>query len=221
MTASEPLRAERAPAGTPDELLAVAERLFAERGVENVALTQIVAESGQKNRSALHYHFGSRGDVLTAVLNRRLAPINARREAELDALPPSPGPAAVLRAAAWALGETVVAEPWGADYVTILAQVLFHPRLLGRDAVDEALLTGVRRARRMATAAVPRQPAELVGRRLAWFNETVVFALARWVRDTPPARRTRVAAEDLVDQLTAYGAAGLAAPAPSSEDPLP
>ena len=193
MTASEPLRAERAPAGTPDELLAVAERLFAERGVENVALTQIVAESGQKNRSALHYHFGSRGDVLTAV----------------------------LRAAAWALGETVVAEPWGADYVTILAQVLFHPRLLGRDAVDEALLTGVRRARRMATAAVPRQPAELVGRRLAWFNETVVFALARWVRDTPPARRTRVAAEDLVDQLTAYGAAGLAAPAPSSEDPLP
>ena len=221
MRLAEDLRQDRAVAGTPDELLSVAERLFASRGVENVALTQIVAVSGQKNRSAVHYHFGSRAGVLTAVLNRRLDPINARREAELDALPAAPTLAQVLRATAAPLGEVAVVEPWGADYVTILAQVIFHPQLLGQDAVDDALLTGVRRARRLMTSALPRLAPEIVASRLAWFNETVVFALARWVRDTPPARRTRVAAEDLVDQLTAYGAAGLAAPAPSSEDPLP
>jgi len=128
------------PCGTPEELLAVAERLFAERGVENVALTEVVVASGQKNRSALHYHFGSRDGVLTAVLNRRLESINARREAALDALPPSASLAAIVRATMMALVEVVEREPWGGDYIAILAQVMFHPRLLGRQAVNDALL---------------------------------------------------------------------------------
>lgn len=211
----------RAVAGTPDELLSVAERLFAERGVENVALTQIVAVSGQKNRSALHYHFGSRGGVLSAVLNRRLAPINALREAALDALPERPSLPALLRAATWALAEVVLSEPWGADYVTILAQVMYHPRLLGGDAVDGALLTGVRRVRRLVGAALPDLPPDLLARRLAWLNETVVFALARWVRDTPPAARARADAGALIDQLIDFGAAGLAAPATAQSEPRP
>ena len=65
---------------TPHELLDLAERMFAERGIEHVALTQIVAASRQRNRSALHYHFGSREGVLSALLDRRLAPINAKAE---------------------------------------------------------------------------------------------------------------------------------------------
>jgi hypothetical protein len=70
-------------------------------------------------------------------------------------------------------------------------------------------------------AALPGLPAETVGQRLAWFNETVVFALARWARDTPPAGRTRAAADALIGQLTAYGAAGVAAPLPPSSNAEP
>jgi AcrR family transcriptional regulator len=198
--------------GTPSELLDIAERLFAERGVDNVPLTEIVTASGQKNRSALHYHFGSREGVLTAVLNRRLAPINARREAALDALPPAPTVALIIRATMRALVEVVEAEPWGADYIAILAQVMFHPKLLGRRAVDDALLTGVRRSRRLVCQAAPDLTAKLIRRRLDWLNETVVFALARWVRDTPPEARSKIAGDGLIGQLTAYGAAALTAP---------
>lgn len=201
---------------TPLELLDIAERLFAERGVENVALIEIVAASGQKNRSALHYHFGSREGVLTAVLNRRLAPINERREAALDTLPISAAVADIIRATMEALVEVVEDEPWGANYIAILAQVMFHPKLLGRRAVDDALLTGVRRARRLVCQAAPEIPAKVIGRRLDWLNETVVFALARWVRDTPSEARTKAAAEGLIDQLTAYGSAGLTAPLSNS-----
>lgn len=200
------------------ELLDIAERLFAERGVENIALTEIVAASGQKNRSALHYHFGSRDGVLSAVLNRRLAPINERREAALDALSDTTTVAEIIRATMRALVEVVQDEPWGADYIAILAQVMFHPQLLGRQAVDEALLTGVRRARRLVGQAAPQTPVDEIGHRLAWFNETVVFALARWVRDTPSPARTRSAASALISQLTAYGAAALTAPPPSQEE---
>jgi AcrR family transcriptional regulator len=194
------------------ELLDVAERLFAERGVENVALTEIVTASGQKNRSAVHYHFGSRDGVLTAVLSRRLAPINVRREAALDALPSKSTLAQVIRATMQALIEVVEAEPWGADYIAILAQVMFHPRLLGQRAVDDALLTGVRRARRLVCQAAPHVPVDVISRRLDWLNETVVFALARWVRDTPPEGRSQAGATGLINQLTTYGAAALAAP---------
>ncbi|HLK24317.1 MAG TPA: TetR family transcriptional regulator, partial [Caulobacteraceae bacterium] len=72
MGAADAIRASE-PHGTTAELLDLAERMFAEGGVENVALTQIVAASSQRNRSALHYHFGSREGVLSALLDRRLA----------------------------------------------------------------------------------------------------------------------------------------------------
>src|SRR5580698_1694985 len=93
---------------TIDGLLATAERLFAAEGVANVALTQIVAASGQKNRSALHYHFGSRGGVLGAVMDRRLGPINTRRLALIEALPANADLHDILAANIAALGLTVV-----------------------------------------------------------------------------------------------------------------
>lgn len=206
----------RTEAGTADELLNVAERLFAERGVENVALTQIVAASGQKNRSALHYHFGSRDGVLTAVLNRRLGPINARREALLSALPAAAGPIEVLRAMIGGLGEIAIEEPWGPDYLSILAQVMFHPQLLGGRAVEEAGLSGMRRGRRRLIEAVGR-PEALLAQRMAWLTDSVVFALARWVQDTPPANRTPAGMAALIHQLATYGVGGLSAPDPTPE----
>src|SRR5580658_5366166 len=140
-TAAAPIKIA---AGTIDELLQTAERLFARHGVENVALTQIVAQAGQKNRSALHYHFGGRPGVLTAVLNHRLAAINARREAMMDALPVSPSVAEVLRAEIAPLGQVVIEEPWGPDYLSILAQVTHRPQLLA-EQVEAQHLTGLRR----------------------------------------------------------------------------
>jgi AcrR family transcriptional regulator len=207
-------------AGTIDELLQAAERLFARHGVENVALTQIVAQAGQKNRSALHYHFGSRAGVLTAVLNRRLAAINARRVAMMDALPPTPCVAEVLRAEITPLAQVVLEEPWGPDYLSILAQVTYHPQLLGEQDVEDAHLTGLRRGRVLVAKAAPHLPATTMSQRGAWFKDSVVFALARWVRDTPERQRTPAALSDLLGQLIAYGAAGLTAPAQSTNPEL-
>ncbi len=205
----------RATVGTIDELLQTAERLFARHGVENVALTQIVAQAGQRNRSALHYHFGSRSGVLTAVLNQRLAPINARREAMMAALPVSPTVAEVLRAEIAPLAQVILEEPWGPDYLGLLAQVTYRPQLLAQQ-VEEQHLTGLRRGRALLALASPRTPPAALDQRVVWFKDSVVFALARWVRDTPAPQRTRAALSDLLEQLVAYGAAGLSAPAPHS-----
>jgi AcrR family transcriptional regulator len=60
-------------------LILAAERLFAEAGIEAVALRQINQAANQKNISAAHYHFGSREGLVQAVLSYRLPELDRRR----------------------------------------------------------------------------------------------------------------------------------------------
>lgn len=73
-----------AAASTRDKLLDAAARLFAERGVDNVSLAEIVRAAGQKNASAVHYHFGSRTEVLRELLARHVPDIAHRRRELLE-----------------------------------------------------------------------------------------------------------------------------------------
>ncbi len=50
-----------------ERLLLVAIKLFAEKGVEAVSMRAINAEAGTKNKSAVHYHFGSKDGILKAI----------------------------------------------------------------------------------------------------------------------------------------------------------
>ena len=68
-----------APPPTRDLLLDAAARLFAERGVDNVSIAEIVRSAGQRNTSAVHYHFGSRDEMLRAVLARHVPELAQRR----------------------------------------------------------------------------------------------------------------------------------------------
>jgi AcrR family transcriptional regulator len=67
---------------TRQKLLDAAARAFAEDGVYNASLVEITRKADQRNRGALHYHFGSRDGVLCAVLERHVTFL-ARREGEL------------------------------------------------------------------------------------------------------------------------------------------
>src|SRR5579872_5159399 len=68
---------------TKEKLLNTAERLFGDQGFAATSLRQIIAEAGV-NLAAVHYHFGSKEDLLDAVVVRKLEPINAERLALLD-----------------------------------------------------------------------------------------------------------------------------------------
>ena len=67
---------------TRRKLVDEAARAFAEHGVYQASLIDITRQAGQKNRGALHYHFGSRTGVLCAVLERHVDFL-AQREGEL------------------------------------------------------------------------------------------------------------------------------------------
>ena len=67
---------------TREKLIDEAARAFAADGVFTASLIDITRRAGQRNRGALHYHFGSRAGVLCAVLERHVDFL-ARREGEL------------------------------------------------------------------------------------------------------------------------------------------
>jgi AcrR family transcriptional regulator len=69
---------------TRDMLLDAAARLFAERGIDNVSIAEIVRTAHQRNASAVHYHFGNRDEILRAVLARHVPAIADRRRELLE-----------------------------------------------------------------------------------------------------------------------------------------
>jgi AcrR family transcriptional regulator len=71
---------------TRERLLLIAERLFAQHGIDAVSTRQVAAAAAQRNTGALHYHFGSKEQLIDTLLALRLGPINRRREALLAEL---------------------------------------------------------------------------------------------------------------------------------------
>ncbi|NEA32515.1 TetR family transcriptional regulator [Streptomyces sp. SID13031] len=90
MTAAEKTaRADRAGA-TRDVILATAERLFAEHGVFGVSNRQISEAAGQGNNAAVGYHFGTKTDLVRAIVRRHTEQIERLRARMLAGLPAEP-----------------------------------------------------------------------------------------------------------------------------------
>lgn len=82
-------------ADTKERLLDAAERLFADRGFEGASMRAVTQAAGASVSSA-NYHFGSKEELLGAVLRRRVEPLNRRRLQLLEALEArAEGPAAL------------------------------------------------------------------------------------------------------------------------------
>ena len=67
------------PSASALRLVVAAERLFARHGIYGVSLRQIAAEAGSSNNSAVHYHFGSKQGLITAIFRHRLPQITSER----------------------------------------------------------------------------------------------------------------------------------------------
>ena len=71
---------------TQNALMRAAEKLIAERGIANVSIREIVTTAGQKNESALQYHFGNLPGLVEAIQQQRALETQARGMAMLEEL---------------------------------------------------------------------------------------------------------------------------------------
>ncbi|MFF0145957.1 TetR family transcriptional regulator [Amycolatopsis sulphurea] len=72
------VRADRASA-TREAILVTAERLYAEHGVHAVSNRQISDAAGQGNNTAVGYHFGTKTDLVRAIVRKHAAPMERLR----------------------------------------------------------------------------------------------------------------------------------------------
>lgn len=116
------------PEANRQRLIEAAELMFSEHGIAGMSLRQINAAAGQRNSSALQYHFTDREGLLRAVLKRHGVEVEATRqtmldEYEADALPDLRRLVGVLvRPLADKLSETS-----GRHYLRIYAEVINRP----------------------------------------------------------------------------------------------
>jgi AcrR family transcriptional regulator len=75
---------------TRSRILDVAEELFGELGLDRVSIRDITRKA-KVNLAAINYHFGSKEDLIGAVFERRVVPVNEARLAALDAVEKSAG----------------------------------------------------------------------------------------------------------------------------------
>lgn len=201
---------------TRRSLVEAAERLFAERGIDNVSLREINRAAGQRNVAALHYHFGTREALLEAIFEYRMADINERRVEMLDALA-HPGVEITIRAIAEAMVLPLAAQldpaMQGRHYVRFLAHAISDPGVDVGELVRDKFDHGMAQSRRMARQLLSDLPAEIVDQRVTLAGNYLVHALADEARRLGPHRivseRTQFFVANLIDSI----AGSLAAPA--------
>lgn len=180
-------------------------------------MKQITAEAGQRNASALQYHFGSKIDLVRAIVARRMPQLNDRRNRLLDELERD-GTTGDLRAVVTALirplGELIDGQPDGHNWVRFLAQAWSNPRSGLGDAVRTEFNTGVVRGGLMLALLMEgKLPAEVIQQRLSLLPGQVLHSFADHVRVAhatrgPQAKVSAFFLEGLID----LAVAGLSAP---------
>ena len=68
---------------TKQKILDAAEHLIAEQGYSGTSLRQIIGSAGV-NLASIHYHFGSKDDLLYELVTRKAGPVNEKRLELLD-----------------------------------------------------------------------------------------------------------------------------------------
>lgn len=197
--------------------MTAAERLFAERGLDGVSLRQINEAAGCRNVAAIHYHFGSKEALITAIIERRMAGINTRRLAMLSELEQSGRVSdlqAVVEAMVWPLAEQLNNGSGGNHYIQLLAQVYGDPRIPIAETFRGRYGQSVRCIEELIRQLLTHVPREVVATRLALATGQMIHALADWERRLrTPSGKARVARTALfVSILTDAIAAAVAAP---------
>jgi AcrR family transcriptional regulator len=208
----------RGASETRERLLTTAQHLFARDGIYQVPLKRIVEGAGQRNPSALHYHFGGRDGLLHAIILRHDQRIQAERHQMLADLERE-GRSDDLRALVLALVEPFSHEldtNDGREYLQIVSQLstLF-------DFWDIDLPSGPTETQRMflsMSRCLPHLTPELRHERITTLLGfvTEAFALRARLLDNPRPDRPALEHDMFVGNLVDMAVGALSAPSTTS-----
>jgi AcrR family transcriptional regulator len=151
---------------TREQIIRSAEVLFASRGIDGVSLREINRAAGQRNASALQYHFGDRNGLVRAVIERHRADTEPRRHALLDQY--EAGGIVDLRALAAALvlplASKLADQDGGRAYLQINCDVYTRSTSLVELVPRKDPKSSIRRWHELANTALPEEESVLHSR---------------------------------------------------------
>lgn len=173
---------------TRARVIDTAERLIAERGVEAVSLRQIARAAGERNHAVVQYHFGTKSDLIDAILTARASHVDLRRRAMVDELHATNRTAdlhAIIEAMIYPLAELLgVPGPGGDTYILFLLEVLgARSRKLLLTTANPAAV-GMVQLEELARGCLPHLPRLVARERENLMIGHVLYALADHVRRT-------------------------------------
>ncbi len=154
---------------TKDKILETALELIAEKGLADTSLREITKKAGV-NLAAIHYHFGSKDELLRALMQRVMRPLTEARLTLLDDAEARAGDAPVPLEE---LIEIFVGPPlrmgWGCERAR-MCTLRFHGRMLSEpsDIVNEIFREEILETAERFVAAFRRAAPELNPQELIW-----------------------------------------------------
>lgn len=192
---------------TKRKILDAAVRVFSEQGYGGTSLRDIIA-TAQVNLAAIHYHFGSKEQLLDAVIAENVRPINEQRLELLTRLEERGGPVAVEEILEAFLGPAMLVAEQDDDF----------PRMMGR-LLGEGLMTTVVRKHFTETgkrfiAALQRTLPELSESELGWRIHFMIGTMAHCLCRKPEEMPGPPVAQpsEMLKEAVAFLAAGFQAP---------
>lgn len=166
---------------TRAKLIAVAERLYAERGIEGVSLSEINRASKQRNANACQYHFGNKQGLLQAIIDKHVPDIAARRNELLDQFELTQALDLSVLIHAWVqpVAEKLQDPDGGSDFIRINAQLTAaHTLAVQNPALTTLRAQGAERLARLLNQALVEIPPAIRQQRLLMASVLLFHGLA-------------------------------------------
>lgn len=202
---------------TKTAIMDAAERMMARHGLDGVSIRSILAEAGA-NTAALHYHFGSKENLVEAILARRGREMNTIRRGMLDVLgareqPPSTYDivGAVVDPLLFLLRRDGEA---GRSFIRFLARLQTDRTPVHLELEDRYFPDIRKRIARMLRGACPPMTKSQLSERTTMMLDAMLHSLANAdvVTGAWGGKAHEDALAEYADSLKNFLAAGLAAP---------
>jgi len=189
---------------TKQKILDAAEQLIAEQGYAATSLRQIIASAGV-NLASIHYHFGSKDDLLHQLMLRKAGPVNEKRVELLDRYAAESGGSAlpiekILEAFFTPMVDTATANP---QFVRVMGRIVAEGLLPA--VVEKSFQPMYAKFIGALRQAVPDIPEE----EFQWRIHFMTGVIAHTLLGAPGGQF-----QDRIVRLIRFLAAGFRAPAP-------
>jgi AcrR family transcriptional regulator len=198
---------------TKEKILDSAEQLFSEQGYAATSLRQIIAKA-EVNLAAIHYHFGSKEELLDELVHRKAEPVNDERLARLAQVEraangSAPNVEDILLAFFMPTAEVAGANP---QFVRVMGRI--HTEGLMPGVVQKHFHPTAKRFLAALRRALPGLPEAEFG----WRVHFMMGAMAHTMCGTPVFPASSEDFHGRMRKLVTFLSAGFRAPADSAEE---